>query len=424
MAATCPEPPLSHPLCSGGFLGEDLRHLSDAFVTDPHCHEGRGVGIPGQVFCLEESSCDLLRELAAELADDGVDGLDDPKLLVVDLEVCLFVLESVDVVVVLGLLGSFHPGTSDRSRPPITGQAACRDEHPRLIRSPQDLFRVRERRAVAATCGGWPTPAGVLGGCRTAGDRCCRCDPVVRGPDVAPMWPRLVRSRPVADAIGAPVLLKRVAACHDLSMPEVSGTSLRQALGRRRTVWWVLGLVLALVLGAVAAGTIEVRERSPLASRPLLIRTLDRPVLLAADRPYDRFDPPPAGERAGVPAAATYQAWLRRTRDSNDDALPSSTPVLFTLAWWSRPLPPPLGSPGRLVWLFQLTSVPCLMGGGLSRPDRRCRPLTAMGATSTGCSTRTPVPRWGKRRAPLPVMWRCNRCERAWKAGPVPSSRA
>jgi hypothetical protein len=61
------------------------------------------------VLCLEESSCDLLRELAAELADDGVNGLDDPKLLVVGLEVCLFVLEGVDVVVVVGLLGSFPP---------------------------------------------------------------------------------------------------------------------------------------------------------------------------------------------------------------------------------------------------------------------------------------------------------------------------
>jgi hypothetical protein len=125
----------------------------------------------------------------------------------------------------------------------------------------------------------------------------------------------------------------------------------------------VLGLVLALALGAVAVRTIVVRERSPLASRPLLIRTLDRPVLLVADRPHNRFDPPPAGQRAGIPAAAVYQAWLRRTRHSHDDAVPSSTPVLFTLAWWSRPLPPPLGSPGRLVWLFQLTRVPCLMGG-------------------------------------------------------------
>ena len=187
------------------------------------------------------------------------------------------------------------------------------------------------------------------------------------------MWPRLVQSRPVADAVGAQVLLKRVAACHDRSMPEVSGTSLRQALGRGRTVWWVLGLVLALVLGAVAVGTIVLRERSPLASRPLLIRTLDRPVLLAADRPYDRFDRPPAGEHAGSPAAPTYQAWLRLTRDSYD-AVPSSTPVLFTLAWWSRPLPPPLGSPGRLVWLFQLTSVPCPMRGGFEPPGQAMPP--------------------------------------------------
>jgi hypothetical protein len=40
-------------------------------------------------------------------------------LLVVGLEVCLFVLEGVDVVVVMGLLGSFHP------LPPI----ACAADH-------------------------------------------------------------------------------------------------------------------------------------------------------------------------------------------------------------------------------------------------------------------------------------------------------
>ena len=52
----------------------------------------------------------LVPGLAAELADDGgrVEGLDDLRLLVVGLEVCLFVLEGVDEVVVMGLLGSFH----------------------------------------------------------------------------------------------------------------------------------------------------------------------------------------------------------------------------------------------------------------------------------------------------------------------------
>jgi hypothetical protein len=160
-------------------------------------------------------------------------------------------------------------------------------------------------------------------------------------------------------------LLKGVAACHDLGMPvEVSHSSLRQAPGRRRTVGWVLGLVLALTLGVVVVRSIVVRDRSPLASRPLLIRTLDHPLILLGDKPYNRFDPPLAGQRAGIPAAAAYQAWLRLTRHSiYDRAIPSSTPIPVTLAWWSRPGRAPVGSAGRLVWLFQFTSVPCFEAG-------------------------------------------------------------
>ena len=128
----------------------------------------------------------------------------------------------------------------------------------------------------------------------------------------------------------------------------------------------MLGLVVVLALGAVVVRTILVPDRSPLASRPLLVRTLDHPVLLLGGRPYNRFDPPPAGQRAGILAAEVYQAWLRRTRHSiYDRAVPSSKPILVTLAWWSRPGRPPVGSAGRLVWLFQLTSVPCLEAGFL-----------------------------------------------------------
>jgi hypothetical protein len=58
-------------------------------------------------------------------------------------------------------------------------------------------------------------------------------------------------------------------------------------------------LVLVLALGAVVVHTRVVRDRPPLASRPL---------------------------RIGTP-------------------------------------PPPVGSPGRLVWLFQLTGVPCFEAG-------------------------------------------------------------
>jgi hypothetical protein len=57
--------------------------------------------------------------LPQKLAGDGGRVEDDPTLLVVGLEVCLFVLEGVDVVVVMGLLGSIHP------LPPI----ACAADH-------------------------------------------------------------------------------------------------------------------------------------------------------------------------------------------------------------------------------------------------------------------------------------------------------
>jgi hypothetical protein len=126
----------------------------------------------------------------------------------------------------------------------------------------------------------------------------------------------------------------------------------------------VLVLILVLAFGAVVVRAVVVRDRSPLASRPLLIRTLDHPLILLGGSPQNRFDPPPAGQRVGIPAAAVYQAWLQRTRHSvYDRAVPSTRPILATLAWWSRPGRPPLGSPGRLVWLFQVTSVPCLEPG-------------------------------------------------------------
>gem|GEM_PF-5498643 len=128
----------------------------------------------------------------------------------------------------------------------------------------------------------------------------------------------------------------------------------------------MLGVVLVLALGGVVVRTVVMRDqRSPLASRPLLIRTLDHPLILLGGEPQNRFDPPPVGQRAGIPAAAAFQAWLRLTRHSYDRAIPNSKPIPVTLARWSRPGPAPLGSPGRLVWLFQLTSVPCLEAGFL-----------------------------------------------------------
>jgi hypothetical protein len=99
-----------------------------------------------------------------------------------------------------------------------------------------------------------------------------------------------------------------------------SDTSARQPSGRRRLVWWVLGLVLALVLGVVVARTVVTRNRSPLASRPLQISTLDHPLILdGGGDPQDRFDPPRPGERAGIPAATVFQTLLRRLRHSYYD---------------------------------------------------------------------------------------------------------
>jgi hypothetical protein len=107
-----------------GSLGEDLRHPGNALVADPHGRDGRGIGIPDSALCLEDS-CDLLQGLAAELADDRgkIKGLPrDRWLLVVGLEVRLFVSDGIDIVVVKGLLGSFHrlppiPKNADPVRP-------------------------------------------------------------------------------------------------------------------------------------------------------------------------------------------------------------------------------------------------------------------------------------------------------------------
>jgi hypothetical protein len=92
---------------------------------------------------------------------------------------------------------------------------------------------------------------------------------------------------------------------------EFSDPSARQPSGQRWTLGWVLGVVLALALGGVLVRTVVMRDqRSPLASRPLLIRTLDHPLILLGGEPQYRFDPPRVGERAGIPAAAVFQAWL------------------------------------------------------------------------------------------------------------------
>jgi hypothetical protein len=173
------------------------------------------------------------------------------------------------------------------------------------------------------------------------------------------------------------VLLKDVATCHDRGMSvEPSDSSVRESPGRGRTVGWVLGLVLALVLGVVVVRAVVMREQRPppLASRPLQVRTLDRPLIMdSGGDPQNRFDPPRPGERAGIPAATVFQAWLKNTEGSvYDRAIPSSKPIPVTLARWSQWHGSRVASPERLTWLFQLISVPCVDVGFL--PPGQAKP--------------------------------------------------
>ena len=137
----------------------------------------------------------------------------------------------------------------------------------------------------------------------------------------------------------------------------------------------MLGLILALVLGGVVAAVVMRRDRPPLASRPLLVRTLDHPLVMdRGSDPRDRFDPPRPGERAGIPAVTVFRTLLRHTRHSvYDRAVPSSKPIPVTLTRWSRWRGTRVASPERLVWLFQLTSVPC-MDAGFQPPGRPTPP--------------------------------------------------
>jgi hypothetical protein len=52
-----------------------------------------------------------------------------------------------------------------------------------------DHFCVRDPRRIAATCGRRGSMPGELADGGPAVTVVVRCDPVVRGPDVAPMWP-------------------------------------------------------------------------------------------------------------------------------------------------------------------------------------------------------------------------------------------
>jgi hypothetical protein len=95
---------------------------------------------------------------------------------------------------------------------------------------------------------------------------------------------------------------------------------------------------------------------------------------MLGSQPQNRFDPPQAAKRARVPAATVFRAWLRQTRHSYyDRAIPSSRPILVSLARWSQQHRSQLASPGRLVWLFQLDRVPCF-DVGFVPPGEQPRP--------------------------------------------------
>ena len=72
-----------------------------------------------------------------------------------------------------------------------TALAQKRDEM--LLHANCDLFRVRDVRGIAATCGGWGVCPVTSANGRPVLTGVVRCAPVVRGPDVAPMWPPAVR---------------------------------------------------------------------------------------------------------------------------------------------------------------------------------------------------------------------------------------
>jgi hypothetical protein len=56
------------------------------------------------------------------------------------------------------------------------------------------FLRARECRRVEAICATWPNVLHDLGGSGPMVTVVVRCDPVIRGPDVAPMWPRSSRA--------------------------------------------------------------------------------------------------------------------------------------------------------------------------------------------------------------------------------------
>src|SRR5215218_2915822 len=56
------------------------------------------------------------------------------------------------------------------------------------------LFCVREPREILATCDAWPTLVAELADDGPEVTVVVRCGPVVRGPNVAPMWPQRSRA--------------------------------------------------------------------------------------------------------------------------------------------------------------------------------------------------------------------------------------
>jgi hypothetical protein len=132
-------------------------------------------------------------------------------------------------------------------------------------------------------------------------------------------------------------------------------------------VWWTLILagVLVLLVLLIIVWAASRSSGSALARRPLVVRHLDRSLVLLSGHPRTYVDPAEATARADLPAAAAFKGWLQLVGDSYDNAQDSSKPIEVYLVRRSQPprSQPRLRPPGHLEWMFWLTSVPCLEAG-------------------------------------------------------------
>ena len=132
-------------------------------------------------------------------------------------------------------------------------------------------------------------------------------------------------------------------------------------------MWWTLILagVLVLLVLLIIVWAASRSSGSALARRPLVVRRLDRSLVLLSGHPRTYVDPAEATARADVPAAAAFKGWLRLAGDSYHNARDSSKPIEVYLVRRSQPprSQPKSRLPGHLEWMVWLTSVPCLEPG-------------------------------------------------------------